>query len=283
MLLLFSESYYDNSKNNSLWAHMASDKQYFSISLEKGLKILSLFDTETRSLTQTEISRILSLNMTSTYRFVNTLVELAYLEKDAKTKEVRLGIRSLALSTNVIRSSDDLRLIKKLVDEVYNRYNITIDVAFVVDDNLMRAYQREAKETLTYHLPAVARNSLHNTSIGKAYLSTLPDDSLKKKVARIEFTAKTKKTIVAKDQLLKEIERTKGRGYAMCVEEYLPGLITIGAPLINLDTGRGLGGVSFDFSIIQKVAQAMEEEYSGLILELARSISEVLKREDNDE
>jgi len=27
----------------------------------------------------------------------------------------------------------------------------------------------------------------------------------------------------------------------------------------------------------------MEEEYSGLILELARSISEVLKREDNDE
>jgi DNA-binding IclR family transcriptional regulator len=262
---------------------MASDKQYFSISLEKGLKILSLFDTETRSLTQTEISRILSLNMTSTYRFVNTLVELAYLEKDAKTKEVRLGIRSLALSTNVIRSSDDLRLIKKLVDEVYNRYNITIDVAFVVDDNLMRAYQREAKETLTYHLPAVARNSLHNTSIGKAYLSTLPDDSLKKKVARIEFTAKTKKTIVAKDQLLKEIERTKGRGYAMCVEEYLPGLITIGAPLINLDTGRGLGGVSFDFSIIQKVAQAMEEEYSGLILELARSISEVLKREDNDE
>ena len=111
---------------------MAPKKQYFSTSLEKGLKILSLFDTETRSLTQTEISRILSLNMTSTYRFVNTLVELGYLEKDAKTKEVRLGIRSLALSTNIIRSSDELGLIKQLVDQVYNRYNITIDVAFVV-------------------------------------------------------------------------------------------------------------------------------------------------------
>jgi len=261
---------------------MAPKKQYFSSSLEKGLKILSLFDAETGRLTQTEISRILSLNMTSTYRFVNTLVELGYLEKDTKTKFVRLGIRSLALSTNIIRSSDELRLIKQLVDQVYNRYNITIDVAFVVDYNVMRAYRREAKETLTYHLPAVARNSLHNTSIGKAYLSTLSEDSLKEVIERIEFSAKTRNTIVGKDQLLKEIEKTRARGYATSIEEYLAGLITIGAPLINLDTGQGLGGVSFDFSIIQKDAQAMEQKYSGLIVQLAHSISEVLKREDNE-
>jgi len=261
---------------------MASEKQYFSTSLEKGLKILALFDTETRSLTQTEISRMLALNMTSTYRFVNTLVELEYLEKDARTKEVRLGIRSLALSANVIRSSDELRLIEKLVDQVYNQYNITIDVAFAVDDNLMRAYQREAKETLTYHLPAVARNSLHNTSIGKAYLSTLPDASLQEIIARIAFTAKTKKTIIDKDTLLEEIEKTRKRGYAMNDEEYLPGLITIGAPLMNPSTGKGLGGVSFDFSVIQQTAQTVEEKYSGLILQLAGSISQVLQREDNE-
>jgi DNA-binding IclR family transcriptional regulator len=263
-------------------SHMASKKQYFSTSLQKGLKILSLFDTEAGSLTQTEISRILALNMTSTYRFVNTLVELGYLEKDPKTKEVRLGIRSLVLGTNIIRSSDELRLMKKLVDEVHSRYNITIDVAFAVDDNLMRAYQREAKETLTYHLPAIAKNSLHNTSIGKAYLSTLSDDSLKRVVDRISFAAKTGKTIVKRDELLSEIEKTGQRGYAMCVEEYLPGLITIGAPLINLNTGMGLGGVSFDFSIIQKNAREVEEKYSALIIELAGSISEVLQREDNE-
>lgn len=261
---------------------MAPNRQYFSTSLEKGLRVLSLFDTENRSFTQTEISRILSMNMTTTYRFVNTLVELNYLEKDAKTKEVRLGIRSLALCTNMMQSSDELRLIKKLVDEVHNRYNITIDVAFAVDNSFMRAYQREAKETLTYHLPAVARNSLHNTSIGKAYLSTLSEGSLKRMVDGISFTAKTEKTITDKEQLLAEIEETRQRGYAVSVEEYLPGLITIGAPLINLNTGTGLGGVSFDFSIIQQDAQSMEEQYSTLIVDLAESISEVLKREDNE-
>ncbi len=261
---------------------MSNNKQYFSTSLEKGLKILSLFDSETRSLTQTEISRMLTLNTTSIYRFVNTLVNLKYLEKDPKTKEIRLGIRSLALSTNIIRSSDELRLIKQLVDEVHGQYNITIDVAFVVDDNLMRAYQREAKETLTYHLPAVARNSLHNTSIGKAYLSTLSGDSLKRTVDGISFAAKTEKTIAKRQQLLSEIEKTKKRGYAMSVEEYLPGLITIGAPLINLNTGTGLGGVSFDFSVIQQTAKEMEEKYSAHIIQLAGLITQVLQREDNE-
>jgi DNA-binding IclR family transcriptional regulator len=261
---------------------MASKKQYFSTSLEKGLKILSLFDTETRSLTQTEISRILSLNMTSTYRFVNTLVELDYLEKDVKTKELRLGIRSLALSANVIRSSDELRMIKKVVDQVYDRYNITIDVAFAVDGNFMRAYQRQARETLTYHLPAVARNSLHNTSIGKAFLSTLSGDELESVIDGIEFSSKTGKTIIDKNKLLEEIKETRKRGYALNVEEYLPGLVTIGAPLINPDSGKGLGGVSFDFSVMEKDAQSMEEKYSSLVMELARSISGVIHREDNE-
>ena len=77
---------------------MTAENQYFSTSLEKGLKILSLFSTENPGLTQSEISRTSGINMTSTYRFVNTLVRLGYLEKDARTKELRLGIRSLALT-----------------------------------------------------------------------------------------------------------------------------------------------------------------------------------------
>ena len=100
---------------------MTAENQYFSTSLEKGLKILSLFSTETPSLTQSEISRTSGINMTSTYRFVNTLVRLGYLEKDARTKELRLGIRSLALSANIIRTIDEMRMIKGVVDKIHEK------------------------------------------------------------------------------------------------------------------------------------------------------------------
>ncbi len=261
---------------------MATENQYFSTSLEKGLKILSLFTKESPSLTQSEISRTIGLNMTSTYRFVNTLVKLGYLEKDAKTKELRLGIGALSMSANIIRAIDELSLIKGVVDRVHSNHNITIDVVFAIDGNLMRTYHRQATETLTYHLPAVAKNSLHNTSVGKAYLSTLPEDTLKQVIGGMSLVSKTTKTIVDKDRLLKEIEKTRQRGYATCDEEYLPGLVTIGAPLISQASGDGLGGVSFDFSIIQHSALEIENKYSNMIVDLGRSISEFLQRNDHE-
>lgn len=259
---------------------MGAENKYFSTSLEKGLKILSLFSTDAPNLTQSEISRTIGVNMTSTYRFVNTLVRLGFLEKDAKTKELRLGMRSLALGANIIRTIDELRLIKGVVDKVHSNHNITIDVVFAIDGNLVRTYHRQATETLTYHLPAVAKNSLHNTSVGKAYLSTLPEDILRQMIVGMSLVPKTPKTIVDNDRLRNEIDKTRQRGYATCDEEYLPGLVTIGAPLINQSTGKGIGGVSFDFSIIQHSAREVEEKYSALIVELGSALSEILQRDD---
>ena len=68
---------------------MASENQYFSTSLEKGLKILSLFTKESPALTQSEISRTIGLNMTSTYRFVNTLVKPGF-HKDQAGPNIRI-------------------------------------------------------------------------------------------------------------------------------------------------------------------------------------------------
>ena len=66
---------------------MSKGKYYFSKSLEKGLNVLALFNKERPVLTQSEIAKTLGLNMTSTYRYINTLVELGLLEKDGLVDE----------------------------------------------------------------------------------------------------------------------------------------------------------------------------------------------------
>ncbi|MCG6910739.1 MAG: IclR family transcriptional regulator [Deltaproteobacteria bacterium] len=257
---------------------MTNSRHYFSTSLEKGLKILSLFNGETSVLTQSEISRVLGLNVTSTYRYINTFVHLGYLEKDPKTKELRPGFRSLTLCSNLIRATDHLQLVKNYVDSIYKKYNITIDVGLTVDDTMMRVYHKEAEETLTYNLPDVAKNCLHNTSVGKAFLSTLTADELEQVLDRIDLRAKTIHTICEKEALMAEIEKTRAQGYAMCIEEYLPGLITIGAPLINPSTKKGIGAVSFDFSVLQNSAEEIKEKYRDLIKDTAAALSERLHR-----
>jgi DNA-binding IclR family transcriptional regulator len=255
---------------------MSKEKFYFSKSLEKGLKILALFNKETPVLTQSEIAKRLGLNMTSTYRYINTLEELGYLEKDVKTKEIRPTILCQVFCNNIMRATDHLRLIKKLVDRVHRENNISIDVVAVVDDAIRRLYNRDAEETLTYSLPESSTNCLHNTALGKAYLSSLPDDRLIEKIATMTLSAKTEKSIVDKNRLLAEIKATKIRGYAICEEEYLPGLIAIGAPLRDPITGKGVGAVSFDFSVLQHNAAKIEARYGHLVAETARMLSELL-------
>jgi len=255
---------------------MSKGKFYFSKSLEKGLKILSLFNRETPLLTQSDISKTLSLNMTSTYRYINTLVELGFLEKDVKTKAIRPSVHCLMFCTNLIRATDHLRLMKGVVDRIHGEQNISIEVAFVVDDTLVRFYNKEAAETLTYSLPDFSRNSLHNTALGKAYLSSLPEALMTEKVDGMTLTARTANTISDKKTLIKELMAAKARRYTMAVEEFLPGLIAIGAPLIDPHSGEGVGAVSFDFSVIQNTAEDIEKNYAGLIVLAAAALSELL-------
>ncbi len=260
---------------------MSKKKYYFSKSLEKGLKILSLFNRETPVLTQSKIARTLGLNMTSTYRYITTLVELGYLEKDTKTKEIRISILCLLFCTNLIRATDHLRMIKEVVDRIHSENNISIEVAFAVDDTIVRIYNREAEETLTYSLPDFSKNCLHNTALGKAYLSSLPDDLIFEKIDTMVLVAKTEKTIVDKDALVEELKKTKERQYSMSEEEYLPGLIAIAAPLFDPVNGKGVGAVSFDFSVLQHNAKDIKAKYGDMIKKTANSLSGLLPPDKN--
>lgn len=255
---------------------MSKGKYYFSKSLEKGLKILALFNKDTPVLTQSEIAKTLDLNMTSTYRYINTLVEMGYLEKDTRTKEIRPSLHCLLMCVNLMQATDNLKMIKEVVDRINRENNISIDVAFAVDDTLVRIYHKEAEETLTYRLPEFSKNCLHNTALGKAYLSSLPDHVMTEKIAAMELVAKTVKTIVDKVRLSQEIQITKERGFALADEEYLPGVLAIAAPLYDPLNGMGVGAVSFDFSVWQHTGTAIMATYGEMIQQTASILSELL-------
>ena len=252
---------------------MSKGKYYFSKSLEKGLKILSLFNRDTPVFTQSGIAKALGLNMTTTYRYINTLVEMGYLEKDTRTKEIRPSSLCLVLCTNLTGTTDHPRMIRKVVDRIHREHNITIDVAYSVNDTLVRIYHREAEETITYNLPNYSDHCLHSTALGKAYLISLPEDQMIAKIDAMMLVPKTEKTIVNKKALIAALQKARVHHYVLSEEEYLPGLIAIGAPLFDPVSGKGVGGVSFDFSVYQHSIDDIETKYGALIKETARALS----------
>lgn len=255
---------------------MSKGKYYFSKSLEKGLKILALFNREDSALTQSQIARKLDLNMTSTYRYINTLVELGYLEKDPHSKVIRPAILCLPFCNNLIGATDHMHLIKGVIDRVHSEHNISIDTAFVISDLIVRMYHKSAQETLTYRLPDSASNCLHSTALGKAYLSNLDEKQLSRKLQTLDLTSRTEHTIITPKNLLVELNAARQQGYALNIEEYLTGLIAIAAPLIDPRTKKVIGAVSFDFSVLQISVEDMENNYTDLIREVAGVLSDLI-------
>jgi len=79
-------------------------------------------------------------------------------------------------------------LLGEAIDRIHGENNISIDVVFVADDTIVHIYHREAEETMTYRLPDYSKNCLHNTALGKAYLSGLPDDLIAEKIDSMILT-----------------------------------------------------------------------------------------------
>jgi DNA-binding IclR family transcriptional regulator len=190
-------------------------------------------------------------------------------------------MQCLLFCTHLLRAADHLRMIREFVDRLHGEHNISIDVAFAMDDTMARLYHREAEETLTYRLPDVTRNCLHNTALGKAYLTGLPQAAVSAKIEAMTLVPRTEKTIVEKAALAAEIEKARGQGYAIADQEYLPGLVSIAAPLHDPVTETGVGAVSFDFSLLQHTAADIRKKYAKMIAETARLLSTLLPPDEN--
>jgi DNA-binding IclR family transcriptional regulator len=119
---------------------------YFSNPFAKGLRIISLFLPDHNSLSLKEIAQTLNTDPSSAFRFCNTLVELNYLNKDPRTKLLTLGPKSYSLGLNLVKSFSLRQVIVPIIDDVHEKYGITVDSGILEDDVLIQTYYRAAKD-----------------------------------------------------------------------------------------------------------------------------------------
>lgn len=252
-----------------------TENEYFSKTLDKALSILVLFDQSQTRRTLTEISKLLGTNKTSAYRYVNTLVQLGYLKRGASTKSLSLGPKALLLGYRFLQGFELLQIVKPLIDQTYTELLVTIDSVLLDHDQLIALYRRESKNTLHFRHPMVSR-SLYARATGKAMLAQMEPQEIDAFLAKTELQPKTRSTITSKEDLRKDLELTRQRGYAVSNGEYLSGLNAIGAPLLNFHTKRIVGAVSFDMPALENPIESIAKKYANALNALSNNLSEMI-------
>ena len=117
---------------------------------------------------------------------------------------------------------------------------------------------------------------LYARAMGKAVLANLDPAELSKILAEIQFKKHTPNTLPDKDAILKDIKLTRSRGYSINNEEYVEGLICIGAPLMNFRENTVVGAVSLDFPTAEYSLDSIMQNFPGVLTKLASDLSETV-------
>jgi IclR family pca regulon transcriptional regulator len=254
----------------------AEIKPYYSKTLDKGLKILDLFDRDHPHRGLSEISRLTGINKTSTYRLVNTLVTLGYLRKSTHNKSLSLGPRAFVLGHHFFHGFDIYQSVKPVIDKTFLERKISIDSALIHGRTLISLYRREMPNLLYFRLP-LTMDELYARAMGKAVLARLAPDELSNFLKEVHISRLTPNTLLDKQKILKDIEETRNRGYSINNEEYIEGLICIGAPLMNFRENSVVGAVSLDFPTSEYSLDTILKSYPRILTRLASELSEIIK------
>jgi DNA-binding IclR family transcriptional regulator len=250
-------------------------KQYYSKTLEKGMIILGLFDRDHQHRGLSEISRLTGINKTSTYRLVNTLVQMGYLRKSVNNKSLRLGPRAFVLGHHFFHGFDIFQSVKPFIDKTFFEQKVSIDSALLHGRTLISLYRREMPNLIYFRLPVIMEE-LYARAMGKAILANLDPAEVSKILDEIQLRKLTPNSLVDKEEIIKDIELTRIRGYSINNEEYVEGLICIGAPLINFREKTVVGAVSLDFPTAEYSLDSIMRSYPGVLTKLASELSETV-------
>jgi IclR family pca regulon transcriptional regulator len=230
-----------------------------SQSLERGLAILSAFDSERPLIGVSELSRELSLSRSTAHRYIATLAQLGYLQQDPDSKRYRLGPKVLDLGFSAINSMDVREIsaphLRRLSDETGHTVNLAIldgiDVVYIERCRTAQPGQRE----IDLNLHVGARLPAYCTAMGKAILAFVSEDRREELIARIDFVVRGPNTITDADAFRVELARIRAAGIAVNDEELAYGLRSIAAP-IHAHSGEVLAALNL---AIHRTMGSMDE------------------------
>jgi DNA-binding IclR family transcriptional regulator len=244
-------------------------------SVEKALRIIESFDLDRPEISASELVESLQIPKVSVYRFLRFLTKNGFISHNRQTKKYRLGLKIFELGSIVLKNFDFREVAFPLITELSNRSGETVHLGVLDNQQVVSIESVESNQTLRISMPVGKRVYLHSTGVGKAILASLSDEEIKEIVRQKGLPRFTENTIADADQLLKEIQTIRTRGYAIDNEENEPGVRCIAAPVVDPNQ-RFVASISVSGPSV-RVSRKRIPELSSMAIEASRKITEALK------
>ncbi len=242
-------------RTSNLLMNLGSDGMEIEIkvkSLHKALDILNCF-AGGETLGVTEISERFGLCKSNVHNILCTFRQQGYLEQNPVTGKYRLGMQIMVLCKGLTDSFPITRIALPYMQEMADRTGERVYMGipygwevFYLDSTYPSQSPSLIRRVLGLKVP------MHCTGLGKAILANLPEEQIARFLDSNELTAYTDRTITDRKQLLRELNRTRLRGYAIDDMEHEFGIKCLALPVFDKDrkvyASMSISGLSSHFT-----------------------------------
>ena len=233
---------------------------------EKTLSVLDALDGARSRLG--DIAERADLPKSTVHRILRRLVERGYARAQGDGVYV-LGPRVLTMAGAMLGRLDATKLAAPVLRALHADVGHTVHFAMLSDDEAVYL-EKLVDPGLPYQFASRVggRIPLHCTAIGKALLADM------EALPRLELERRTPQTVVTLDQLRAELERVRGRGFAIDDEENERNIRCVGAAVRD-HTGAATHAISVSALTVElSFDQAMA--LGPRVVEAADAVSQAL-------
>jgi DNA-binding IclR family transcriptional regulator len=216
----------------NLWSPM-EEATGTSNSVDRALSILELVVHEADGMTNSEISRQLSIPKSSASYILRTLEQRGYLRRDSESQRYRIGLKVAGLTHGMREFADLRQAASAVLDQLVERTRLTAHLAILEHGRAVYIDRAERPGFLRINTWVGRELDVHTTAVGKVLLAYRPQGEVRRILAAQGMEAKTPKTISNPDDYLEELVKVRTEGFAEDDEENNLGVRCVAAPVFG--------------------------------------------------
>ncbi|MCL4553115.1 MAG: IclR family transcriptional regulator [Candidatus Marsarchaeota archaeon] len=212
----------------------ASGDKYLVPAVEQALRVLfRIAQSESAHMNLTEICEKVGMHKSTAFCILHTLRKFGMVQTSGRGKGFTLGPGLIGLSRRFLDTLSAPKLAEPLLAELATKVEATAALGLIADRNVFVAAKHEGGRVLGITMRVGHRLPLTYGSHGKAIAAFLPEQELNDLLQDGEVYFHGEPSKFDRDKLNEEMSRCRGNWFAEDLEEMVPGLNVVAAPVLG--------------------------------------------------
>lgn len=213
-------------------------------SVIKVLDILEHLGSSQRAVSVSELARATGLNVSTSFRLLQTLMGRGYVEQERDNRGYALGPRFFQMGSAYLQGNDLAAIARPHLEALRDAVGETAYLVIFSQGEIVQLGKADGKQAVSASVRPMVREPAYCTATGKVLLSGLDRDELDKYMERVQLRTFTPQTVTSKAQLRREIAKVRDSGFAVDIEEFVPNLCCVSVPVRARDGCASVAAIS---------------------------------------